>query len=68
MKTSLENIFQITLSHTFIIFSPYFNLYIVSSSNSAATKPDNYAIKYLSMHLSTYIANNVMVILGNNSE
>jgi hypothetical protein len=64
MKTSLENVFQITLSNTFIIFSPYLNLYIVSSSNIAATKPNNYAFK----HLSTYIANNVMVILGNNSD
>jgi len=67
MKTSLENIFQITLSHTFIIFSPYLNLYIVSGSNIVATKPNNYAFKYLSMLLSTYIANN-LVIFGNNSE
>jgi hypothetical protein len=68
MKTSLENVFQITLSHTFIIFSPYLNLYTVSGSNIVARKPDNYAFKYLSMLLSTYIANNVMATWGNNSE
>jgi len=40
----------------------------VAGSNIVATKPNNYAFKYLSMHLRTYIANNLMVIWGNNSE
>jgi len=30
MKTSLMNVFQITPYHTFIMFSPYLNLHIMS--------------------------------------
>jgi hypothetical protein len=56
------------VSHTFIMFSPYLYLYIMSGSNIVSTKPNNFALKYLSIHVSTFIANILMAVLGSNSE